>query len=255
MAIDEAIMTAVSEGKSPPTLRLYAWSPPCLSLGYNQGWADSVHMDRIKARGWQIVRRPTGGRAILHTDELTYSIVMPAGHPLVAGGIVESYQRISQGLQAALKRLGLDPTAESHTGGAKLTNPVCFEVPSDYEITTTDRRKLIGSAQTRRKGVVLQHGSLPLTGDVARICDALRYPDEATRERAKVGVRNRAATLAGALNGGSVSWQAAADAVACGFTDVFDFSFELSSLTQEELAQVEALVERVYGNPDWTFRK
>jgi lipoate-protein ligase A len=255
MAVDEAIMTAVSEGKSPPTLRLYAWVPPCLSLGYNQGWANSVDMDRIKARGWQIVRRPTGGRAILHTGELTYSIAVPADHPLVAGGIVESYQRISQGLRAALNRLGLEPNAESHTGGAKSTNPVCFEVPSDYEITTPDGRKLIGSAQTRRKGVVLQHGSLPLTGDVARICDALYYPDEAAREQAKIGVRNRAATLADFLNGEPVSWQTAADAVTCGFTDVFGFSFELSSLTPEESAHVESLVEEVYANPDWTFRK
>ena len=248
-------MTAVSEGESPPTLRLYAWAPPCLSLGYNQAWADSVDLDRVAASGWDIVRRPTGGRAILHTDELTYSITMPTDHPLVHGGITESYRRISQGLKAALKRLGLDPKAESHADRAKSTNPVCFEVPSDYEITTPDGRKLMGSAQTRRRGVVLQHGSLPLTGDVARICDALRYPDEVTREQAKAGVRSRAATLADAVNGESIPWQTAANAVAYGSAEAFGFSFELSSLTPEETARVDNLIETVYSNPDWTFRK
>lgn len=248
-------MTAVANGESQPTLRLYAWEPACLSLGYNQEWADSIDIDRTEKHEWDIVRRPTGGRAILHTEELTYSIIVPADHSLVRGRITESYQRISQGLQAALVRLGLHPTAESHAGGTSSTNPVCFEVPSDYEITTSDGRKLIGSAQTRRRGVVLQHGTLPLTGDVTRICDALLYVDEPAREQAKRRVRSRAATLADALGGQAIPWQTAANAVAYGFAEVFSFSFELSTLTPDESARVEDLIDTVYANPDWTFRK
>src|SRR5258707_11959212 len=97
MAIDEAILEAVGQGNSAPTLRLYRWNPPCLSLGYAQPIEDA-DLERIQARGWQVVRRLTGGRAILHTDELTYSVALPLDHPLVAGTILDSYRRLSSAL-------------------------------------------------------------------------------------------------------------------------------------------------------------
>lgn len=254
MAIDEAIMEAVAEGNSPPTLRFYAWDPPCLSLGYNQRWRNSVDMVRVQANGWEVVRRPTGGRAILHTDELTYSIAVPEAHALAKGSVVDSYRRISQGLMAALQRLGMYAKADLHAGGAKSTAPVCFEVPSDYEITTPDGRKLVGSAQVRRKGAILQHGTLPLWGDVARICDALVYEDDSARETAKIQVRDRAATLTDAL-GVAVSWEAAADAVVAGFNEVFGGEFVRGALSDAELGRADALVESVYGCDAWTFKR
>ncbi|MBP8975043.1 MAG: hypothetical protein KBH93_14345, partial [Anaerolineae bacterium] len=97
MAVDQAIMEAVAAGRVPPTLRFFAWTPPCLSLGYTQPVAD-VDRARLAARGWDLVRRMTGGRAILHTDELTYSVALPATDPVVAGGVVESYRRLSAAL-------------------------------------------------------------------------------------------------------------------------------------------------------------
>src|SRR5512137_863075 len=84
MAVDEAILEPIGRGESLPTLRLYAWSPPCLSLGVAQAYAD-VDLVRLRSRGWDVVRRITGGRAILHTDELTYSVVGPADHPILTG--------------------------------------------------------------------------------------------------------------------------------------------------------------------------
>ena len=255
MAIDEAIMTAVAAGESPPTLRFYAWNPPCLSLGYGQRWKQSVDIERLKEQGWEVVRRATGGRAILHTDELTYSITVPDNHFLAKGQVVESYRRISQAFVTALAQLGLNPHADRHAGGAKSTNPVCFEVPSDYEITTPDGRKLIGSAQIRRKGVVLQHGSLPLHGDLGRICDALIYSDEIKREEAKVKVHSRAATLADALNGKAIHWQEAAEAIANSFAETFEFAFFEGELSSAEITNSETLLETVYDNPEWTYRK
>ncbi|MEK6573836.1 MAG: octanoyltransferase, partial [Chloroflexota bacterium] len=106
MAIDEVILLGVAEGASPPTLRFFAWAPPCLSLGYSQPVTD-VDMDRVKARGYGLVRRPTGGKAILHTDELTYSVITPQTDPRVAGGIVESYRRLSEGLLRGLALMDL----------------------------------------------------------------------------------------------------------------------------------------------------
>jgi len=94
MAVDQAILEHIGRGESIPTLRLYSWQPPCLSLGYAQPFAD-VDVARLNERGWDVVRRPTGGRAILHTDELTYSITAPNDEPRVAGSILESYNRLA----------------------------------------------------------------------------------------------------------------------------------------------------------------
>jgi lipoate-protein ligase A len=154
---------------------MYAWDPPCLSLGRAQP-IDVVDEPALAAEGWDWVRRPTGGRALLHADELTYAVVAPDRLPAVAGGVLASYRELSRGLLAGLERLGLhpDPPAHATLSDADRSNPVCFEVPSAYEITVGGR-KLIGSAQLRRRGVVLQHGSLPLEGDITRVARVLRH--------------------------------------------------------------------------------
>src|SRR5690606_4447389 len=118
---------------------------------------------------------------ILHTDELTYSIALPEDHPIADRGIIESYQRISRALMQALATLGAPVESSRRDEMPKTPGPVCFEVPSHYEITFGER-KLIGSAQMRRRGGMLQHGTLPLSGDVSRICDVLVYADEDERE-------------------------------------------------------------------------
>src|ERR1041384_4412874 len=106
MAVDQAILEHIGRGESLPTLRLYAWEPACLSLGHAQPFTD-VDTARLQARGWELVRRPTGGRAILHTDELTYSVTGSAEEPLLAGSVLESYNRLAQALLFAVKSLGL----------------------------------------------------------------------------------------------------------------------------------------------------
>ncbi len=106
MAVDESILEHIHRGESQPTLRLYAWEPACLSLGHAQPFAD-VDMERVKANGWEVVRRVTGGRAILHTDELTYSVTGSADEPVLAGGVLESYNRLAQALLFAVHELGL----------------------------------------------------------------------------------------------------------------------------------------------------
>jgi lipoyl(octanoyl) transferase len=254
MAIDEALLASVARGDSAPVLRLYAWSPACLSLGYGQRVSDA-DLERIGAMGWQIVRRATGGRAILHTDELTYSVSLPADHPLVEGDVVQSYRRISEALLVALKLLGAQPQAERATHGGS-NGAVCFETPSHYEITV-DGRKLIGSAQVRRKdhnGGVLQHGTLPLRGDIARICDALVYTNRDEREEAKAQVRARALTLEDAL-GYTVTWEDTAAVVVLGFAETFDLAFEESNLSDVEVERAERLAAEVYGSDGWTFKR
>ena len=208
MAADEAILEHVGRGDSRATLRLYAWEPACLSLGHAQPFAD-VDVARLHERGWEMVRRPTGGRAILHTDELTYSVIGPSDDPHLAGSVLESYNRLASALLQAVRSLGLDARSNSlgvELAGAKqsLPNPVCFEVPSAYEITVNGK-KLIGSAQARRKEGVLQHGSLPLVGDLARITDALVFPDEAARADAAGRLLTRGTTV-GAVLADGIPW-------------------------------------------------
>jgi lipoate-protein ligase A len=249
MAIDEAILRAVSAGLVSPTLRLYAWEPPCLSLGRGQPGAEA---DRAACArdGVPVVRRPTGGRAILHTDELTYSVIAPLDEPRVAGDILTSYHHLSRALVAALQHLSVN--VESHLAtaegpGTEAPNPVCFEVPSHYELTTADGRKLVGSAQMRTSDVVLQHGTLPLEGDIARICCYLTGAPQPER------VRARAATLASTL-GRRVDWGEAAEALAVGFSTALNLTLNRGELTPEEQSWVAELRDSKYANEVWTWR-
>jgi lipoate-protein ligase A len=251
MAVDETILERVERCKVPPTLRLYAWDPPCLSLGRAQPFMD-VNSARLQARGWEVVRRMTGGRAILHTDELTYSVAAPVDDPIMAGSLLESYNRLAKALLAAVQDLGL--LVEMKEGKAEngTPNPVCFEVPSTYEITVNGK-KLIGSAQARRKEGVLQHGSLPLTGDLGRICQALAFPDEPAREAAVQRLLERATTVE-AVVGREITWESAAQAFVRAFEAQLGLKLEVGELSESELMRAEELVSEKYAHPSWTER-
>ena len=252
MAVDEAILEHTGRGASLPTLRLYAWTPACLSLGHAQPFAD-VELARLKARGWEVVRRATGGRAILHTDELTYSVTGPAEEPVLAGGELESYNRLAQALLLAVKNLGLPvEMKEGKANDNAAPNPVCFEVPSTYEITIGGK-KLIGSAQARKKEGVLQHGSLPLTGDLTRICQALVFESESARENASKRLLARATTVESAL-GRALSWEMAAQAAIHAFEAQLGLCFEKGELSVSESRRAEELVKEKYDHPSWTER-
>lgn len=250
MAVDEAVLAYVARGDALPTLRLYAWSPPCLSLGHAQPVSD-VDRAALAVRGWALVRRPTGGRAILHADELTYAVIAPVDHPLMAGGVLESYRRLAAALLDALHRLGI-PADMQGEAARKLDGPVCFEVPSNYEITVGGK-KLIGSAQARKRGGVLQHGSLPLYGDLTRITRVLRFPDEAARAQAAARLLDHA-TTAEAVLGHAPSWDEAANAFIEAFAATFQLSLQRGELSPAERRLAEQLLAEKYAHPDWTER-
>lgn len=248
MAVDAALLHS-----GTPTLRLYGWSPACLSLGYGQR-SSEVDMAAVERYGWQVVRRPTGGRAILHADEVTYSLTLPIDDPIAQGGIIDSYRRISAGLMAGLATMGLmaDPPQEAES--AYGSGAICFETPAHYEIAVRGR-KLIGSAQVRRKHALLQHGSLPLHGDMGRICDVLHYVDEAQRAAARIHVRQRATHLCDALNTDTVSWEVAAAALVQGIAATFQVCLNIAELTPAEEALAQTLMTDVYGSAEWTYRR
>lgn len=263
MAVDEAIASHAGRGDVPPTLRFYQWQPACVSLGRHQSLAD-IDLARCAKLGYDVVRRPTGGRAILHTDELTYSVAGPQEDPILAGAVLDSYLRLSQGLLAGLERLGLHVAKAPPTGRATAdAGPVCFEVPSAYEIVVPtgrssseayrDPKKLVGSAQSRRSGWVLQHGTLPLVGDVTRLVEVVIFPDEGERALQRQLLAGRAVTVQDAL-GRAVSFDEAAQALAAGFQEALGIRLELGELTAGELAAAGELQRSVYSDEGWTGR-
>jgi len=253
MALDEAILEAVEQNKVPPGIRLYAWEPACLSIGYAQTSTD-IDFARLTALGWDWVRRPTGGRAILHTDELTYSLTAHISDPRVSGGVLESYQRLSCALLTALHSLHIP--AETQPNRTPVRNQkngaVCFEVPSNYEIVVQGK-KLIGSAQVRRKNTILQHGSFPLRGDLTRITQALAFSDEQNRNEAATRLLSHA-TTAEAVLGTYITWQDAVDAFINGFQTKLNLDLTPSELSDYEISRAKELVQKKYTHHSWRER-
>ncbi len=254
MAVDEAILEFAGKGAVPPTLRLYSWHPACLSLGYAQAIKD-VELNKLADLGWDIVRRPTGGRAILHTDELTYSICGQNSEPHLSGSVLESYQHLSLALLEALHIMGINADVSknsSQQNSLEKANPICFEVPSNYEITVNGK-KLIGSAQARRKSGVLQHGSLPLYGDLTRITKVLHYPDDYQQKEAGERLLAHATTVETVL-GYPGDWWITSQAFQKAFRSVLKVNLQSQSLTVEEGNRAMELYVEKYNNPEWTLK-
>lgn len=244
MARDEAIAATCGRGAAPPTLRLYRWRPACLSLGRFQR---SSELDRAACAraGVQVVRRPSGGRALLHDDELTYAVVAPLEHPLLgAGSILESYRQISLALLAGLHQLGvvaeLTPVARQR---AAASSAACFDAPASYELTVGGR-KLAGSAQTRQGGVILQHGAIPLTPHADRLAALLLHPPS--------GLGQKMIALSQAA-GRAVTFDELAQALITGFGTAWGIELEPGTPTPAELALEQQLRARRYALAEWTF--
>lgn len=251
MAVDEAILEAVSARTQPPTVRFYGWDPFCLSLGYGQRIRDADEA-ALHGYGYDLVRRPTGGKAILHGDELTYSLALPIDHPLAQGDVIASYRRISEALTAMLVRLGMSPRSEKQATGNRGLGPVCFEVPSHYEITVNGK-KLIGSAQVRHKEGILQHGSIPIEADMTHIFDVLHFADERERTDGKVHILERATTLQREI--ANVGYTTVAQALAQSITETFAVDLQAVTLSPHEAHRAQELQREKYENDEWTRKR
>ncbi|MCY9150159.1 biotin/lipoate A/B protein ligase family protein, partial [Bacillus haynesii] len=200
MALDEALLYWHSENKIPPTIRFYGWNPPTLSVGYFQNIEKEINLDAVKKHGLGFVRRPTGGRGVLHDQELTYSVIVSEEHPEMPKTVTEAYRVISEGILEGFRELGLDayfaiPRTEKEKQSLK--NPrssVCFDAPSWYELVV-EGRKVAGSAQTRQKGVILQHGSILLDLDEDKLFDLFIYKNDRLRERMQRNFKQKAVAI------------------------------------------------------------
>ncbi len=198
MAMDEAIVLAHSEGKVPPTVRFYGWNPPTLSIGYFQKAEKEIDLLAVERLGVGFVRRPTGGRAVLHDQELTYSIIVDENYPGMPSSVTDAYRVLSEGLLRGFRELKLNAEmvqlTESNKISETMNSAACFDSPSWYELVV-EGRKVAGSAQLRQKGVVLQHGSILLELDTAQLFDLLKFPNDAVKQRLKKSFEQKAIAI------------------------------------------------------------
>lgn len=182
MARDVALLEAVSEGGSPPTLRLYGWDPPCLTLGRHQG-VEAADLAFCSAHGIDVVRRPTGGRVLLHHLELTYAVVTPIGTGPLPRGLQEAYQTICNALVRAMQALGVEAELTGGDVNLQLPGPrstvPCFEAPAGGEVVVGGR-KLIGSAMRAHGPAILQHGAILIDWDSRLQAGSMGLVDDAS---------------------------------------------------------------------------
>jgi lipoate---protein ligase len=236
MGIDEALLGAVSAGASPPTLRLYRWTPPCITIGYFQSMEAEVDLAACAASRVDAVRRLTGGGAVFHDQEITYSLVVPLGHPLAPDDVLKSYRLVCAGVIAGLGLLG-----------AKAE----FVPINDIAI---DGKKVSGNAQTRRMGCLLQHGTVLLGLDTARMFSLLKVPSEKLRGRPQPQAEARVTSLDSVLNR-PVEYEEAARALAEGCARVWKAELVPDSLTSAELSAAEEFSRARFSSREWNFRR
>jgi len=231
MEYDERRACALCEADGPSTLRVYGWEPPAISLGWHQS-LEEIDVQKCAEAGIDVVRRPTGGRAILHSEELTYSVIMIAER----AGVLDAYRRISRALAHGLRTIGIDARFEkSQPHFPSLyrlsSSAACFSSAARHEIHVNGR-KLVGSAQRRfahasgsGAEVLLQHGSVLLGPDHLRIVDFLRIDGEESREALRRELEDKTIDLFRLL-GRRIAFEEVAQAVQRGFEDSWGIKFE-----------------------------
>lgn len=244
MAIDEAVLAEIVAGNSAPNLRFYGWTPPAISIGYFQSLEEEVDLAACAAHGVDYVRRITGGGAVLHEHEITYSIHIPEkaaetiGLPL---GILESYGKICDGILKGLALLGLQ---------AKFVplNDIVVEQGGAF-------RKISGNAQTRKSGIILQHGTILLKVDVDKMFSLLKVPNEKLKGKLIEDVKQRVTSLSQVL-GREVGFDEAFSVLQKGFVETFPgVAFENGELSESEKALAEKLKKEKYGNEKWNKKR
>jgi lipoate-protein ligase A len=239
MAVDQTLLEGIQRG-DPPALRFYRWQPACLSLGRNQ--TACVDRARLERLGIDLVRRPTGGLAVLHDQELTYSLALPAG---LLGSARGTYQAINRGLLAGLLSLGLSarPASEDHTAQVFRRAGSCFAAPAAGEVMALGR-KLIGSAQRYERHAILQHGSILVDGDQS-LADQLLGRVDGSLPAASTSMREVLGYVPG--------WRELTAAFASGLALYLGIPLAPACLTKIERQRAQQLTAR-FASEEWTWR-
>lgn len=238
MAIDSAILDEVSAGRSPPTLRLYRWKPSAVSIGYFQSVNEEVNIEACRKKRVDIVRRITGGGAVYHSydGEITYSVIIPESYEGIPKDIISSYEVICRGIIKALKWLGLK--AE-------------FKPVNDI---TVDGRKISGNAQTRRKGVILQHGTILLDLNIKEMFNVLKVSKEKISDKLIKAVEERVTSLTN-VTGMKPDFTKISQLLIKGFSESLKFTYKFNSLTPAEEKLAGEYDKKQFSSTEWVFRR
>lgn len=246
MALDEALFTCFDPERSRPVLRLYGWSPPAISLGRYQDAKAALKLELCAADGIPVVRRMTGGGIIFHAEELTYCIVCAPEQIGPAAGVKEGFRRLCAFLLSTYRSLGLEPAfaADLAPAGERLgeRTPFCFAGKEEFDVLV-EGRKIGGNAQRRRRGVILQHGSIPL---VSRVGEALRYLKEPAPgaagavSLAELGIFPEPGRLKGVL--------------VAAFEEALSVSLVADRFSAEEEAAARRFEAEKYRNREWNLK-
>ncbi|PNX54161.1 MAG: lipoate--protein ligase [Thermoplasmata archaeon M9B2D] len=236
MAIDQAILVANSKGKVPPTVRFYGWMPPAISIGYFQSLTDEIDIQACERFGVDYVRRITGGGAVFHEKELTYSIVIPESHVEIPKNIMASYGRICGAVIKGLQHIGIEsiyaPINDIVAGG----------------------RKISGNAQTRKLQTVLQHGTVLMDVDVNKMFSVLRVPNEKIKDKLIADVKQRVTSVRHLL-GKEMRFTQVAEAMKTGFEEEFHVELIDGMLRKEEIALAEQFEKERFSAKQWNHRR
>ena len=236
MAIDRAILKAHSEKKVPPTVRFYRWDPPAISIGYFQSLTDEIDLASCQKYHVDYVRRITGGGAVFHEHEVTYSIVIDEQHPSIPKNIMESYGRICGAIMKGLKHLDIDST---------------YAPINDILV---DNKKISGNAQTRKYNTVLQHGTIISDVDVDKMFSLLKVPNEKIKDKMISNVKQRVTSIQHVL-GQQKSFDTVAHVLQKGFEEEFDITLVKETLTNEEKELAQEYEKYYFSNPEWNHKR
>lgn len=250
MALDEALLNWHSAGKIPPTLRFYGWSKPSLSVGHFQNAERAIDFSNVKKHGCEFVRRLTGGSAVLHDDELTYSIVVSEKRDYIPTSITAAYHVLSKGILEGYKLLGIEADYATPERKTERTD-VCFEKPAFYEMVV-DGKKISGNAQTRKQGVLLQHGSIPMSINKEMLFDLFRFPTEKIRESKRNKFSEKAITI-NEITKKRHTYNDLREAFQKGFQSELNVDFTPLQLSQSQWAEVHDLARTKYTQEEWNL--
>jgi len=253
MAVDETLLNSVQKGY-PPVLRLYEWNPATISIGYFQAVKKTVDLNKCNRSGVKLVRRITGGRAVLHSKELTYSFCGSSkAFPELGKNVAETYQKISAALLFSLRVLGIEaqwlkPKKEDKLSAKTFFKLPCFSSFSRYEISFQGK-KLIGSAQRRFGDFFLQHGSILLMNGELTLTDFL--PLDSSSKKISI---EESSTNIDEIKGGKIEHFEIIQSLKEGFSKFFQKDFAEDLLSSEELKETQRLREKKYSKESWNFK-
>lgn len=252
MAMDEALFRVLQERGGPPILRFYGWQRPALSIGYFQNAGQEVNLQHCREHGMDIVRRPTGGKSVLHDRELTYAVVSPEVPPFFSDNLIGNYQAVCSCLIRGFSEVGIEVgmAKDCRHDGNKAMDSICFARPAPFELLARGR-KICGSAQVRSRGCFLQHGSILLDFDAEKNC---RYLLSSAAQKDDRGdhLRRKVTSVHGET-GEVILPERFSGIVQRAFETAWNIRFVAGGLTPEEEILKNDLLENKYTNPIWNL--